>query len=297
MQPDDPILDLLDFDDAEVFAVVDGAMVDDLKHRVAAYNLPAQALYFDHHSDGANENGPHLIHCVDASVIVTLRGAFPADGVVWWVWADPDASHAKAAIFRHLRRLGHVEIPAGYPNTNPHPRWEQVLFRHADARVMARVLPVLDPAQRARLFGRAGAIVLAHGDQLRRALVPADLPMAPPGFLRLTRAQMDVVNTQAQTAHDDTIMRYLRRNAAYETEGMTEPELKSLSRRASLRAKELGFMEDKSILLLAFLAAITGGAALTAPEIDAAIKQSDLSPDAALMAILDAMKAAEQDGA
>ncbi|PKP67213.1 MAG: hypothetical protein CVT86_02155, partial [Alphaproteobacteria bacterium HGW-Alphaproteobacteria-8] len=161
MQPCDPILELLDFDDAQVFAVVDGAMVEDLPSTAMRHNLSTRALYYDHQSHIANANGPHLIHCADDSVIVTVRNAFPAQGVVWWVWAEADEGQAKAAIFRHLRGLGMVEIPEAYP-APPRLRapMERVIFRHADARVMARVLPVLEPDQRARLFGKTGALVL-----------------------------------------------------------------------------------------------------------------------------------------
>lgn len=297
MQPHDPILELLDFEDAQVFAVVDGAMVEDMPATVARYNLSARALYYDHQSHIANANGPHLIHCPDGPEIVNLRNAFPADGVVWWVWAEADENNAKAGMFRHLRGLGMVEIPEGYPKP-PRPRapMERVLFRHADARVMARVLPVLGPDQRARLFGKAGALVLEVEGKLRRALVPAGLPLAPPGFLRLTTEQMDAISDDLMADHVAVMSRFLRKHAPYETQSLSDEKLDRMSAAASKRGRQFGLQDGPSLLMFGMLVALTGGAALTAPEIEAAMTSADAPPDQTLREILEAFKQAETGG-
>ncbi len=284
MQPYDPILDLLDFDDAQIFAVVDGAMVEDLPKVLADYNLSARPLYYDHQNHFANVSGPHLIHCPDESVIVTVRRAFPANGVVWWVWADADESHAKAAIFRHLRGLGMAEIPEGYPNP-PRPRapMERVLFRHADARVMARVLPVLEPDQRARLFGKAGALVLDVGGSLRRALVPAGLPLAPPGFLRLTAEQMDAIGQSQLADSHKRIAAYLRKHIP---EGFDQPDdltLAAIVNQSDKVGRDLGVRSEKAHARWAYLMMLSNGDVgqmpdvrkklLDAPSADLAVKE------------------------
>jgi hypothetical protein len=297
MQPDDPILDLLDFSDAQVFAVVDGAMVEDLPSVARRNHLSPQALYYDHRSHIGQANGPHLIHCEDVSVIVTVRNAFPPQAVVWWVWAEADEGLARSAMFRHLRGLGMVEIPEGYPKP-PRPRapMERVLFRHADARVIARVLPVLDPDQRARLYGKAGALVLEVEGKLRRALVPAGLPLAPPGFLRLTADQLDAMRDDLMAGHVAVVSRFLRRNAPYETQSLSDDALDHMSAAASKRGRELGLQDGPSLLMFALLVALTGGKALDAPEIEAAMTGTDTPPDQTLKQILDAFKQAETGG-
>jgi len=297
IEPEDPIFDLLDFADVQIFATVDGAMLEDLPGLLTTHNLSARALYYDHHSYIANINGPHLLHCPDDAEVMAVRNAFPPDAVVWWVWAEPDEVRAKAQIFRHLRGLGMVEIPENYPNPgrNRGPM-ERVLFRHADARVMARVLPVLHPAQRARLFGKAGAIVLeAHG-RFRRALVPTGLPPAPLGFLRLTAAQMDQLGEELLSEQRVVISHFLRHNAPDETADLSDSDLDVLAAQSSYRAKELGLEQDDSILMFAFLVAVTGGSALTSREVEAALTDSQSTPDRALDDLLNAIKDAEQAG-
>lgn len=296
MQPDDPILDLLNFDDAVVFAVVDGAMMDDLRKVLRSYQLDAQALYFDHQSQIANSNGPHLIHCADESEIVTVRAAFQPDGVVWWVWSEPDASHAKAAIFRHLRGLGMVEIPANYPNpSNPRAPMERVLFRHADARVMARVLPVLEPAQRARLFGRAGAIVLQQGGQLRRALVPADLPMAPPGFLRLSRAQMDQIAEVGKQESHQRILAYLRRTMPPEFASASDDQMNELIELSDTTGRNLGLKSEKAHARWAYLMLLSRGQIAEALEVQDALRNA-ADPDARVKALMSETAEALRNG-
>ena len=254
-------------------------MVADMPGMLVAYHLQARALYYDHHSQFANASGPHLIHCPDTSVIATVRGAFPSDGVVWWVWAEADEDLAKDAIFRHLRRLGMVEIPEGYPKP-PRPRapMERVLFRHADARVMARVLPVLDPAQRARLFGKAGAIVLEIGGKLRRALVPAGLPLAPPGLLRLTAAQMDAISEAGKAQSHTRIAAYLRRNLPPQLEHLTDDELLVIADHSDGVGRNLGLKSEKAHARWAYLMMLTGGQIAVIPEVKAAFNQAD-DPD------------------
>lgn len=296
MQPDDPILDLLSFDDAAVFAVVDGAMMDNLPKVLRSYKLDAQALYFDHHSQVANANGPHLIYCADDADIVTVRAACPPDGVVWWVWSEPDTSHAKAAIFRHLRGLGMVEIPANYPKpSSPRAPMERVLFRHADARVMARVLPVLDPAQRARLFGHAGAIVLQQGGQLRRALVPVDLPMAPPGFLRLSRVQMDQISEVGKHESHRRILSYLRRTMPPEFSVASDTQMMELIELSDTTGRNLGLKSEKAHCRWAYLMLLSRGQVADSPAVQEALRGSS-SPDARVKALMSETAEALRNG-
>ncbi|MFN3824635.1 MAG: DUF4123 domain-containing protein [Pseudorhodobacter sp.] len=290
--PPDPILPLLQGEGTHVFAVIDGARVDRLQHLLHRLQLDPKPLYLDHKGGTPHAAGPHLVPCRSDIAILDLRISVAADAMVWWLWPGSDATDALARIYRHLRGLGAVEIPAGYPEHRAGAaQLERVLFRHADPHVMAQVLPVLNPAQRARVYGKAQAIVIDDtlGAGLRIARVPADLPVPPTGFLRLTAAQMDAITDRRGQERTATLMSYMRRNAKAETSMLTDRELEDLALRVDRRAAQLGLSESGSTLLLAFLAAVTGGAALTAPQVERAILESDLPPDEAVTALFDAM--------
>ena len=64
------------------------------------------------------------------------------------------------ALFRHLRQWNMVLIPRTTPpsDAGEDPTHELVLFRHADANVLAQTLPALDPPCAARFFGPARAV-------------------------------------------------------------------------------------------------------------------------------------------
>lgn len=279
---DDPILPLLsDLPDTAVFAVIDGAQADGLPGLLAHLRLDARPLYFDVADGRGHAAGPHLVACPDARAVADLRAHLPATAVVWWVWPEEEAAPSAPAIYRHLRGLGRVEIPAGHPGpTPPGASVEPVLFRHADPRVMAEVLPVLTPAQQARLYGRAAAIVIdtpARG--LRIARIPADLPPPAPGMLRLTAGQMADLAEVRQEPRDAAILDYLNLHAGDEINRMSQAERVDLVRAVQQRARQLGVVTDAGVLKLAFLAAVTGGHILNSPELQAAVAGSGLSPD------------------
>ena len=290
-QDQDPILPLLSYEGCFVFAVIDGAKVDGLQTLLHRLLLSPRPLYFNHKNGIGHAAGPHLVAVPSEAATLRLRDAIPPGAVVWWVWPGLDADDALARIFRHLRSLGRVEIPAGYPDhtgrTGP-ARYEPVLFRHADPHVLAQVLPVLGPTQRSRLYAKARAIVIddPQGVGLRIARVPESLPPPPMGFLRLTTDQMDRITERRVVERQAVLVEYMLRNAPTETEMLSDAELQSLAAEVDLRAKELGLQEGSSLLLLGFLAAITGGAALTARQIEHAILRPDISPDDALVELV-----------
>ena len=74
---------------------------------------------------------------------------------------------------------------------------EAMMFRHGDGNVLAEVLPVLDEAQFARLFGPASAMVFpapdhpgSKGSPPRRALLPEASRPPAPDLLSLSMEQM-----------------------------------------------------------------------------------------------------------
>ncbi|MBL4916581.1 DUF4123 domain-containing protein [Szabonella alba] len=275
--PGDPILPLLDTDGAHVFAVIDGAKLDNLQLLLHRLQLDPKPLYFNHKNGTGHAAGPHLVACPDAAAVLDLRGAVPADAVVWWLWPGSDRTDALARIFRHLRGLGKVEIPAGYPDhagrTGPEhsrpDRYEQVLFRHADPHVLAQVLPVLTPVQRSRLYGKACAIVIddPKGAGLRIARIPGDLPAPQAGFLRLTADQMDAITDRRLIESHQRIADYLRRTMPAEYRAASDDQLAELVQISDSTGRELGLRSEQAQCRWAYLMMLSRGAAADLPEV------------------------------
>lgn len=286
----DPILAYLPPEDGHVFAVLDGARVDGLPEWLAQQGIMRRALYLDLKRAVGNPSGPWLVPCPDDSVIADIRIGVPPEAAVWWQWPADTMEDARAAIYHHLRGLGMVEIPIAPPGRTERigPQVEQVLFRHADPAIMRAVLPLLDPRQRMRLWGSARAIVVDLGPHggIRRAVVPSDMPPRAPGLLRLTPDQVAALEARQSDLRTAAIVAYMREHAALETSDQTDEELFQMARAADSRAGRLGLSDGPPRLMFAWLAAITGGEAILAPQIEAAITRSGLYPDAALDALL-----------
>jgi len=272
--PPDPILPLLQGEAAHVFAVIDGAKVDRLQHLLHRLQLDPKPLYLDHKAGTPHAAGPHLVPCRSDMAILDLRSSVAADAMVWWLWPGSDATDALARIYRHLRGLGAVEIPAGYPeNRGGTAQLERVLFRHADPHVMAQVLPILNPAQRARVYGKAQAIVIddIFGAGLRIARVPADLPVPQAGFLRLTADQMDAITQRRLSESHQRIAAYLRRTMPAEYRAASDDQLAELVHISDQTGRELGLRSEQAHCRWAYLMMLSRGAAADLPEVRAAL--------------------------
>jgi Domain of unknown function (DUF4123) len=167
-------------------------------------------------------------------LIAGIAGDSPA--AVFWIG---DSELTEARLWRHLRTLNMVLIPKGYGEEDPPPSGEDdetheaVMFRHADGNVLAEVLPVLDAAQFARVFGPAQALMFlapehpdSDGSTLRRAVLPEDTPPAPPGMLKLSMEQMLGIEEIRFERLQKRTSEYLRRVGADKLEGRSEAALR-----------------------------------------------------------------------
>jgi hypothetical protein len=181
-----------------VYAVLEGALFDDLPAQLGAAGIAHRSLYrggdrslivggpwlaglghYHPNDDDLYEVlGDDSIRLKDE---IILRPADPvtqaealskvlADSraAVFWI-ADPTLTEDE--LYRHLRTINEILVPAetGGPA-------ERVTFRHADANVMAQVLPALDELQFARLLGPAGSILFTPADEWGGGLKRADRP-------------------------------------------------------------------------------------------------------------------------
>lgn len=149
----------------ERFGVVDGALFEDLPRALADSGLEGRPLYLAGADIDLARAGPYLIRTDSyerASRLLGLIGDRPT-GVFW------SAPEGMSVLYRHLRRLNLVRI-ALVDAPKREQDYRTVLFRHADANVMASMVAVMTSEQRQMLLGPSPAIVYGTG--------PASRPMA-----------------------------------------------------------------------------------------------------------------------
>ena len=244
-----------------LFAVIDAAHFDDLQAELSAAKLDFQPLYLDELEAGSGAAGPHLLPALgDAQVTAIESVVGDRLACVWWLW--PDEGDAETALYRHLRALNMIEIPRDRFDAEPGERrrgYETVLFRHADPKVLATLLPVLEPEQKARLFGKAKAIRPGAGMLVDP---PPDDAVSPRGRLRLSHAQYETIVRGRATPLHEQVALYLRRatpNRAAEHGGHF---FESTVSRSVAEWRKRGFVEDISACRLALLAFATDGSFL-----------------------------------
>ncbi len=167
------------------FAVIDGAQFDDLPGDLAAAGVRARGLYLEGPDRAAVAAGPFLAAAETAhvqSVVSALAAARPA--AVLWSWPQ-----GEAALYRHLRGVTMIDIPRDEPL--PGAPSESVLFRMADPRALALVLPSLTPPQLARFMGPAGQIGLIDGQGTPRLITRPDNVESSRGRITLGLDQYD----------------------------------------------------------------------------------------------------------
>lgn len=220
------ILSALDSLEGRKFAVMDGAHFEDLPSSLQGLDLPLHPLYREEADPDLQGLGPFLVPLRDRLVARQLHAlADERPALVWWSWPD-EGERTEDAVYQHIRSLNLVEVPADTPEQDPHggndhpkralmepappdhcdhpahhhgtgsiqpPRqlYEPALLRHADPKVMAALLPLLNARQVSRLFGHAGGIVLECpvSRDIRCFARPGHLPPAPQGMLRVLPAQ------------------------------------------------------------------------------------------------------------
>jgi hypothetical protein len=212
-----------------------------------------------------------------------------SSAAVFWIG---DSELTEARLWRHLRTLNMVLIPKGYgeedlpPSGEDDETHEAVIFRHADGNVLAEVLPVLDTAQFARVFGPAQALMFlaldhpaSDGSTLRRALLPADAPPATAGLLKLSMGQMEGIEEIRFERLQKRTTEYLRRVGADKLEGRSEAELR---RDADVWLKSgmaYGVKSECALWQWSYLQLYTRGRLTEAPGLDAYMRRYPGSPD------------------
>lgn len=290
------------------FAVIDGAQFDDLPGALDKLALAKRALYFDT-SDAKSARfatAPYLV-ALDplkpaVEAVVGLVGPLPR--AVFW--RCPEGG---AALFRHLRGINKILYPsellphdpprkAGpFSDARPMTDHKLVLFRHADANVMAQVAPALDPPQRARLLGPADRLLFAAGADWGglHEIEPIKGVQAPVGQLKLDGEAVGAVESQGRAATRRRVETHLREVAPEYVSSMTPPQLKALVARSEASGDALGISSEYGHGLWATLMIMTGEELSTDAQASAYIQTHPEGPDRAVEEVLEQIAASSDE--
>ena len=319
-------------DGAQFDNLPDALLLAGLTHRPLYMDVSGQGPQFERAAPQLvaldrqrGDDGAPLPRRSALDALIGLVGERPA--VVFWVCEE-----AGDLIFRHLRTINVARIPrqdgppAGEgegedgglvgrmddltdsvePVGQPAPQepsgqepadgdaFEPAVFRHADANVMAQVLPSLDGLGFARLFGPAAAILFApDADWAGRSGVmaaprPDDLPAPPPGPLTLDAAAMKRVQARRLARSRRRIMGYLREAAPDETADMSEEELAVAAGDHMKQARSFGIETEAGMGRWSYLQLVSGGAMADDEDIRAYMGGADdgTTPDQRVQALM-----------
>ncbi len=274
-----------------VFAVLDGAKYDDLPGLLRQIDIEARALFLEYRGNaGVVRAGPHLALLNERRLRNLLRIEGIDGAAVFWRVEEPD----EPAFYRHLRTLNLVEIPAPPPAQDAAPdpfatAQRTVMFRHWDPGVLAMILPVLTPAQRARLFGPAAALAIAAMEGALQAKRRADWPEPSHGRLVLNETQMQALSGVMRARSHRAIASYLRDAAPDQTRGMDEAGLLGFVARSEAQGRAWGLKTEAGLGRFIWLQLMTQGQFAKLGQARAALNERGASPDRQIKVLMQAM--------
>ncbi len=283
----------LDYKSVPVFAVLDGAQFQDLPATLFDGDFISRPLYVDRGENDPQQvvTAPHLVTLDErqetvigrsyrdtVSALLDVIGEKPA--AVFW-----QCSQGVDVLYRHLRGINMVlypkdelrdweerEPPEGEEPSEPDTH-TLVLFRHADANVMAQVIPSMTDLELSRLFGPANRLLFDPSAEwsgapgCERIDVPQDLPVAPKGSLRLSHQTLAQIDQISDYASQKKIEAYLHEVAPEYTAKLSQQELTDTVTQAGQIGRQIGLTTEYSHGLWAFLALFTGKETLTNPQV------------------------------
>ena len=270
----------IDLDQAPAFAVLDGAQFDNLPAALSKGGFVWRSLYHRNDRSGSAPtiSAPHLVWIDESSttpfarsVSDTLHGLDELiDGKPAAVfWQCPNGGEA---LYKHLRTINKVVIPPDERSSNAHTGQDasaagdmMVLFRHADANVLAQTVGAMTEAEAARFMGPATALYFAPDPDWaggRRWLCvdkDADWPPARSGPLTLSRGTLDRMNGKRLRRCEERVMAYLREVAPGQTRHVSDAALGAATARYIKEATRYGVKSEVGLGRWCYLQVVTGG--------------------------------------
>ena len=295
-----------------IYAVLDGAKFDNLPDLLFDHDFSHKPLYRDMGSEIREiaQTTPQFIRfdkwaywendLTPAQRLDALLELFDdtSAAVFWEYEGEPKR------LFRHLRTINNVMIPRDadtpplpdpldpdgetYGNTATH---QQVLFRHADANVMAQVLPTLSPPQLTRFMGPATAVTFApqaewgDGKELIKFDNPRDTYNSSHP-LKLSQDDMDAIDQRRLIGQRWATVKYLRTKTSLKTTPNDEKELYAFVLNCDKQGEKLGLVEDEAYRAWSLLAVLSDGKTLNDPMLHNRFIKSYKSPDKMVVEVL-----------
>ncbi|WP_174020586.1 hypothetical protein G6L89_009290 [Agrobacterium fabrum] len=272
--------------------------------------------------DAGDETGGGMLSVDDvenvsgtiARLEAILRIADGKPGLVFWIG---DASLTEDVLFSHLRRLNKILVPNDSIDdevtdelleaaadaeeilvAKENDAYELVVFRHADANVMAQVFPALNEVQAARLFGPCHQLLFAPDPDwsggIKRARKPNDLPAPPSGPLRWEPETIRAIKAQRMEASRRKVMSYLREVDPNAGE-LSDAELRQRVLIYEASGDTIGLQSERAHMKWAYLMSITDGKADSDGIAKAYFQKNSKHPDDAIDDVLDALDEAAGD--
>jgi len=235
------------------FGVIDGAQCGDIVTALAQTPLQSRPLYIGLeqrkeqlntapflvalNSEGATSDSfadeALIRHCFDVAKI-------PSACVFWHCNAGGDA------LYHHLRSINKIIVPQMKDDVIADTATETVLFRHADANVMAQVLPAVNAVELSRLLGVAEFILVRPSDEWGGSLLyvarTADMPEPQRGSLQLSPQTYQQIILNRQQGIINKIEIFLDKFADKSTQRPkpSPQELKRIARESYIEARKNG---------------------------------------------------------
>lgn len=310
----------LDHKSAPVFAVLDGAQFDSLPQELLMGDFISRPLYLDRGDNNPEQiiTAPHMVWLDERPEKVTGRA--PQDTIPALLtliagrpaavfWQCPDGADA---LYRHVRGMNMVMIPKefappadparlGEGQQTPTSSHETVLFRHADANVIAQTLPAMNPAEMARFYGPATHLLFAsdpdwaNGHNWLQADRSDGLPTPQSGLLSLGSATMDGIKHARERRSLLRTAGFLRRTLPPDFQGLSEHQLEQIARSSRKSGKDLGICSAGGHQRWAYLMAITDGRVAEDHRVRDFIQSGNDTPDRqAKIAMLDTLARMKQ---
>lgn len=278
----------LDHISAPVFAVLDGAQFDNLPQALLLGDFVSRPLYLDRGDNNPEQiiTAPHMVWLDERPEKSTGRApqetipvlmALIAGRPAAVFWQCPDGAEA---LYRHLRGINMVMYPKEALTDFVEPQSAEtdeiqkpetpdthtlVLFRHADANVLAQTVPAMGTVEMARLSGPATQLIFAPalewamGRDWWRADRPENLPNPHRRHLRIsmeTVGRTEGVRLQRNRGH---ITAYLRRVAPDQTRDLDDATLNAMTGRYMNEVRSYGVRSEAAMGRWAYLQVLTGG--------------------------------------
>lgn len=261
-----------------IFMTLDGSLLRNPPDIARRAGFAVRSLYIEHRNQAAILAGPWFAALDDRALANALRIEGIGRCAVFWSGAIDEA-----VAYRHFRSINLADLPR--PRDAPPDPFaadpETVIFRHADPSVLALVLPVLDPGQRARLFGPMNALLIDAPSLggVREARRRPDWPDPPRGRLRLSQTQLDQIAAAMTERSHAKIASFLRNTAPTHTASITNEALQHLIARSDATGRGLGLTTERGLGRFAYLMLITQGAIASSTPARRWIETGSGTPD------------------